>query len=121
MKIKTLFFLLSLVITTQVAFADTDAAVATPGHKFVRGLEGLVSAPFEYFNQYSIASEKHSVFSSLMIGVFGGTAMTIKRLVNGVYDVISFPINAPEPYALLLKDEADTALQNFNQIQNTTR
>ena len=97
---------------TQLAFAGT------PAHKLVRGIEGIVTSPLEYLNQYNIASGKQSDVASVAVGIFGGTAMMLKRILNGVYDVVAFPINAPKDYGLLLKDEHETALKNYNQLQN---
>lgn len=112
MKIKTAIFILSILSVSQSAFA------VTPADKFLRGLEGLVSSPLEYFNQYRISAEKRSIVPSLAVGVLGGTLMTVKRLLNGVYDVVSFPVNLPKNYRLLLNDDTETAWQNYKSLQN---
>ena len=113
MKIKTAFFILSIFAISQTAFAGT------PGHKFVRGLEGLVTSPLEYLNQYQAANNQNGIIASAAIGVLGGTAMTIKRIVNGAYDIVSFPVNAPKNYGLLLADDSETALTAYTDSQNS--
>ena len=114
MKIKNAFFILSIFVISQTAFAGT------PGHKFVRGLEGIVTSPMEYINQYQLASNKKNFVSSVAIGVIGGTAVMIKRLINGVYDVVSFPIKNPNDYGLLLSDEFETAIDAYSANQNAS-
>ena len=104
--------LLTFFAMTQLAFAGT------PAHKLVRGIEGIVTSPLEYLNQYNIASGKQSDVASVAVGIFGGTAMTLKRILNGAYDIVTFPVNSPKDYGLLLNDESETALQNHKQLQN---
>lgn len=106
------FLLLTFFATTQLAFGGT------PAHKFVRGIEGVLTSPLEYVNQYYIATEKQSDLATGVIIVFGGTAMMIKRIMNGAYDIVTFPVNSPKDYGQLLKDESETALQNYKQLQN---
>lgn len=113
MKIKTAFFILSIFMISQSAFAAEK-----PFHKLTRGLEGIVTSPLEFINQYQIASEKRSLIPSLATGLFGGAAMVVKRLVNGVYDIVTFPVNLPKNYGLLLKDESETALDAYDSSQN---
>jgi|GEM_PF-2432912 len=112
MKIKTAFFILSIFVISQTAFAGT------PGHKLVRGLEGIVTSPMEYINQYQLASNKKNFVASVAIGVIGGTSVMIKRLINGVYDVMSFPIKNPNDYGLLLSDDSETAIDAYLANQN---
>ncbi len=113
MKTKTAFFALSILLASNLAFAST------PGHKFIRGLEGIVTSPVEYINQYQLAHSKQGLVPSVGIGVIGGTAVMIKRLINGVYDVVSFPIKNPRDYGLLLDDPSETAIQAYKANQNT--
>ena len=113
MKIKTAFFILFFFAISQTSFAGT------PAHKFVRGIEGLVTSPLEYINQYQAANDKQGIIASAAIGVFGGTAMTIKRVLNGVYDIVSFPVNAPKDYSLLFADDSETALDAYTRSQNS--
>ncbi len=114
MKIKSAFFILSIFLISQTAFAGT------PAHKLARGLEGVVTSPMEYLNQYQQGTNKHGVISGLAIGVIGGTAMLGKRLVNGVYDIVSFPVSAPKDYGLLLADDSETAIDAYSASQNST-
>lgn len=111
MKTKTALIALILFVSTQTAFAGN------PGEKFVRGIEGALTSPVEYLNQYQIANYDHGLFSSVVIMVLGGTAMTVKRLINGVYDIVSFPVSAPRDYGLLLNDKYETALDGYRATQ----
>ena len=99
-------------------FACTHLGAARPIYKLGRGVEGILTAPIEYFNEYLIASEKKSQITAVVAGVFGGTAMTVKRLINGVYDIVTFPLPYPKPYRILWRDDAETALQDYYQLQN---
>ncbi|HRK62278.1 MAG TPA: exosortase system-associated protein, TIGR04073 family [Candidatus Omnitrophota bacterium] len=111
MKIKTALFILALFAVTQSAFAGSA------GEKFVRGIEGTLTSPVEYLNQYQIANYDHGLISSAVIMVLGGTAMTVKRLINGVYDIVSFPVSLPRDYGLLLNDKYETALDGYRATQ----
>ena len=41
-----------------------------------------------------------------------------KRIVNGAYDIVTFPVNFPKDYGLLLNDGAETALKNYHSLHN---
>lgn len=114
MKIKTAIFIFCFAAFSSHAFAESA------GHKLTRGLEGIVTSPVEYLNQYQIASEKKGVFASLITTAVGGTAMTVKRVVNGAYDVVTFPVSLPKGYGLLLADEDETALDAYRSTQGQT-
>lgn len=122
MKIKTAFFILSILAVSQTAFARLADAPAqragAPADKFVRGLEGVVTSPLEYINQYQMASNTHGLVASVAGSVLGGTAMMLKRIINGAYDIVSFPVNAPKDYGLLLPDDSETALAFYARSQN---
>jgi putative exosortase-associated protein (TIGR04073 family) len=111
MKIKTAVFILCLASFAQLVFAENA------GHKLARGLEGIVTSPVEYLNQYQIASDENGVVASSATMVLGGTAMTVKRIINGAYDVVTFPVSLPKNYGLLLYDRDETALKTYRAIQ----
>lgn len=113
MKTKIAYFALILFFVTQTAFA----ACKCPGTKFLRGVEGIATFPIEYLNQYQKLSDQNGIIPSSVGAVFAGTAMSVKRLINGVYDIVSFPVKAPGSYGLLLADEDDTALDAYQSLQ----
>lgn len=122
MKIKAAFFILSFVFISQLALATPR-----PVLKLGRGVEGLLSAPIEYGNEYQMARQKQSVIGSSVTSLTMGTVMMGKRLINGLYDIVAFPVPYPQAknlvsgdisYRLLLKDDFETALKKNQDLQN---
>ncbi len=104
MKIKAAFLTLSLILISQTAFAESWH------HKLYRGIEGIITSPLEYFNQAQLAAEKKNMIETTFVTIVGGTVMTVKRIINGAYDIVTFPLPFPRPYRILLDDPAETAL-----------
>ncbi len=122
MKIKAVFFILSFVFISQLAFATPKCIL-----KLGRGFEGLLSAPIEYGTEYQMARQKQSVIGSSVTALTMGTVMMGKRLINGLYDIVSFPVPYPQAknlatgdvsYRLLIKDDFETALKKNQDLQN---
>jgi len=113
MKIKTALFTLALFAVTQSAFA-----APRPIEKLSRGVEGLLTAPMEYWNEYQLANYKDGVVASVVTALLMGTAMTGKRIINGVYDILAFPVPYPKPYRILLNDPSETALDRHYSLGN---
>lgn len=111
MKNKMAALIIVSMLFTTAAFAGC------PVKKLGRGVEGIVTSPLEYWNQYLIASDTQHLVSSLVSTVLAGTAMTVKRLVNGVYDVVTFPVNYPKD-AQLLGDASESALDSYYHLHN---
>lgn len=114
MKNKTTFLLVFILAVSQMG-------AAKPIYKLGRGVEGLLTAPIEYFNEYVIAAEEKGPIVGVVASIFGGTAMTVKRVINGAYDILTFPLPYPKPYRILWRDEAETALQDYYGLHNAQK
>lgn len=112
MKMKAVFLALLILSVAQVSYAGSDGC-GCMGKKAMRGVEGLLTFPLEYVNQYEVLHHKNSAPASVIGAVFAGTAMSVKRVLNGVYDVVTFPVKVPGNYGLLLGDKYDTALDAY--------
>lgn len=115
MKIKAAFLTLSIFLISQTAFADTWH------HKLYRGIEGIITSPLEYINQAQHAAAKKMIIEATFITVVGGTFMMGKRLINGAYDIVTFPLPFPRPYRILLNDPSETALDALQGGQGPTK
>lgn len=111
MKTKMTVFILSFFVFSQAAFAGTWH------HKLYRGIEGVITSPLEYVNQAQIASQNKSVIESTLSTIVGGTVMTVKRIVNGAYDIVTFPLPYPDSYRILLNDSSETAVDAYSSGQ----
>lgn len=118
---KKIFAVLAVVmLMAQPAFASghTECDGCPMKHKLVRGVEGIVTAPWEYVNQYIVLADGgQRPISGLLGTVIAGTAMTVKRAINGVYDVVTFPVDLPKDGAQLLPDKSETALSNYDRVR----
>ncbi|HCM42020.1 MAG TPA: hypothetical protein PLY88_07025 [Candidatus Omnitrophota bacterium] len=115
---KKIFALLAMVaLMAQPAFAmgHGDCDKCPMKHKLLRGVEGIVTSPIEYVNQYNVLAETRRPASGMIGTVLAGTAMTAKRLINGVYDVVTFPVDLPKDGRLLLNDKHETALASYKK------
>lgn len=115
MKIKVAILALLFLGLAQVSYADHHESNCCEGmgKKAMRGVEGVITFPLEYVNQYEVLHHKNSAPAALIGSVFSGTAMSVKRIVNGVYDIVAFPVKVPGNYGLLLGDKYDTALDAY--------
>ena len=113
MKNKIIFSVILMFAVAQMGFAPK------PIQKLGRGVEGILTSPIEYLNEYLESHQnRESIPASLVTAAVMGTAMTVKRIINGVYDIVTFPIPYPRPYRLLWKDPAETALQDYYSLVN---
>lgn len=111
MKKGIAFFVLLAMAVSQTAFAG--AAV----DKLKRGAEGLFTSPLEISNEYrNTRAADGNVAESMATGVFVGLIMTGKRIINGAYDIVTFPLNCPRTYRLLLADDYPTALAEHRAL-----
>lgn len=115
MKMKVAILALLFLGLAQVSYADHHESdgCGCMGKKVMRGVEGVITFPLEYVNQYEVLHHKNSAPAALIGSVFSGTAMSVKRIVNGVYDIVAFPVKVPGNYGLLLGDKYDTALDAY--------
>ena len=113
MKNKIALLVLMTVIACQTGFAATK-----PVEKLKRGGEGIFTAPLEHCNVYRNTRVEYGVTQSVVAGIFVGTFMAGKRIINGVYDVATFPVNFPSGYGLLFNDSYETALQEHRALNN---
>lgn len=121
MKMKVAVLALLFLGLSQVSYADHHGSegCGCPFKKAMRGVEGVLTFPLEYVNQYEALHQNNSAVASVIGSVFAGTAMSVKRVVNGVYDIVLFPVKAPGNYGLLLGDKYDTALDEYRGNQGS--
>ncbi len=113
MKSKIVLFVLLAMVTSQVSFAATK-----PVEKLKRGGVGIITAPFEFCNEYKNTRKEYGVPQSIADSIFVGTLFGFKRVLNGAYDIVTFPVNYPSGYGLLLPDAYETALDEHNALMN---
>ena len=82
-------------VKTFVYPEDKDLAVKV-SNKFSRGVENVVTAPFEIPKKAYIESSRSDkwleTFGRLFSGTFIGLGRTVGRTGAGVFDVITFPL-----------------------------
>ena len=93
------FLAISFFMTTQPAFA------ANPLTKLGRGLTNIVFSPFEYFTNIQKAGDRRGLASGIFEGFLAGTYYMVGRILTGAYDVVTFPIPAPEGYEAVMKPD----------------
>lgn len=123
MNKKIYVLLAAIMLVSPAAFAGGhgECDKCPMMHKLSRGAVGIVSAPLEYVNQYNVLAETRRPISGVVGTVLAGTAMTAKRLINGVYDVVTFPVDLPKDGRLLLNDKSETAFASYHGKEGCTK
>ncbi|MBU1864074.1 MAG: hypothetical protein KKH94_10460 [Candidatus Omnitrophica bacterium] len=80
-------------------------------HKLGRGCENLFGCTIEMFRSAEKAHDRYGKPSSF-IGAFHGIGKVIVRALNGVYDIVTFPVGIPHFDTVLMDPEFVT--DNFN-------
>ena len=112
MKNKVVLLVLFAMAISQVAFASAAT------DKLKRGGEGIFTAPLEHCNEYLNTRAEYGVPQSIAAAIFQGAFYTGKRLINGIYDVLTFPLNCPKEHGLLFADAYPTALDEHRALKN---
>jgi len=74
--------------------------------KLGRGIINVVSATLEIPKQIDAEwKEGENAAGSIIGGFFKGLVYTVTRVVSGVYDIVTCPINIPQNYEPLVKPE----------------
>ena len=113
MKHKVALFVLLAMAVSTMSYAASSAT-----DKLKRGAEGIFTSPLEICNNYRETRKEYGVPQSLASGVFVGMFDTGKRLINGTYDEVTFPVNYPSDYGLLWRDDYATALQEHRALND---
>ncbi len=105
--------LLSYVMATALFMTVSPALAGNPLTKLGRGLTNIVFSPFEYFTNTQKAGDRRGVLSGAFEGLLAGTYYMVGRILTGAYDVVTFPIPAPEGYEAVMKPDTvfDAAAQ----------
>jgi hypothetical protein len=123
MKNKIALLVLMVMIVSQSAYAagcSKDGYCPIKG-KLMRGVKGIVTSPIEMCNEYKNArAADYNVAESTASGIFVGAFMAGKRIVNGTYDVITFPINWPKEHGLLFSDSYPTAWDEHKALKQSS-
>jgi len=99
--IKRVKLMAGFILIISLFFSGVpDAQAGTRTEKFSRGLTNMITAPFELFRQPGVLQEEHdyNVPMSLVGGLFTSVYAIIARELAGIYEVLSFPIEAPENF-----------------------
>ena len=98
-----------LILVITLACVCVDRAYASwyqdVTHKLGRGLTNIVTAPIEAGNTIEYEIEKYDLFRGLSFGAVKGLVNLFGRLFVGAYEVLTFPIEYPADYRVILEPE----------------
>jgi len=101
---KILF--VSMIFILTFGFITPLFAAVNPGEKLSRGAANVLSSPLEIAKQIDTEwKASNNAAIGILTGMFKGLAYGVGRLCSGVYDVVTFPINAPKGYEPLMKPD----------------
>lgn len=83
-----------LIGASSILYAED--VVPGPMRKLGRGLANVVTSPAEIVIGMGDATSKDGVAAGATWGLVQGLANMVKRMAVGAYEVVSFPIGAPD-------------------------
>jgi putative exosortase-associated protein (TIGR04073 family) len=95
-----------MVAILSFGFIAPVIAADNPGEKLTRGTANVLSCVLEVPKQIDIEwKASNNMAIGILTGLFKGVAYGIGRLVSGVYDIVTFPVNIPKGYESLVKPD----------------
>jgi len=98
-----------LILVMAVACVCVDRAYASwyqdVTHKLGRGLTNLVTSPIELGNTLEYEVEKYGIYRGIPFGVLKGLVQATGRIIVGLYEVLTFPIEYPADYKVIMEPE----------------
>lgn len=74
-------------------------------HKLGRGLTNLITGPMELGKEIDTSVETSGWYKGLVFGTLKGLYKAIARSSAGIYEVITFAIEAPEDFKPIIEPE----------------
>ena len=99
---KNTAILLVLVLVLFFAapvFAENNALT-----KLGRGVANVLTLPIALARGITEYERKDGILAGVTVGVLTGTFNVLKRIVVGMYEIVTFPIPLPEYYEPILTD-----------------
>jgi putative exosortase-associated protein (TIGR04073 family) len=94
---------IALTVSSRLTFAGERFDDMT--YKLGRGLTNIVTGPLEILDKIDDGISDFGLYKGLPFGVVKGIPSGIIRMIVGVYEVITFPIDHPENNAPLIEPE----------------
>ena len=98
---KTMVLIIAGVILTNFIFAGNCFA-QDPIKKLGRGVANLGLGWSVLLTTIEDTGKSDGVFAAVTYGIFKGVAKAIQRTLVGAYEIISFPLPAPQDYKPIL-------------------
>jgi putative exosortase-associated protein (TIGR04073 family) len=97
--------LASVIAIALVFTLVAPAGAQTIGRKFGRGLAGMTTAFLEVPGNVVAETDKRGAAEGIPLGFALGLGMIVPRVLVGVYEFVSAPIEAPAGYRPILRPE----------------
>lgn len=74
-------------------------------YKLGRGLTNVITGPLEIVDKVDLGIQDFGIYKGVPFGLVKGIPSGVIRMIAGVYEVITFPIDYPEDNAPIVEPE----------------